>query len=606
MKAGIKNTVIEALVSQLGEQAQRFNPSLESAPVAVLWTDERRDWAGVLPQIQSAMPELFALGPLHLGARTGPGVWLRMVADRQAGNLQPGQVPVIYLPGVGNGSLRTDLRALKDDPQLAPLAELQYRGIFWRQDNSKDWTLRAFFESKRHGLGLAVKGDQETLAALKRALPKLLSRSLVTLEGRAIDLAFLDEILNPNPADDVLRWLADPVGLQKEKGGDWPSFVASSRQRYGIDLGKGALSAAGLVLEARESDLAFQLWEKFVLRPDEQAGLYEVFKAVPKPDLLSGADRYPRENEADEQTLAQALRDLAKVDANAAAAKILELDAQHSPRRHTVWARMDKAPLAAALQPMATVARASLQPVVGGTVAHQAAVWAAEGWQVDAAALRALAMAQTAGREAEVEPALAAVYRPWLQRAAEAFQQRVQTEGYPARAGQDGAAAAECRLEGSLGGDRPRLAAAAGRLPKAELPAKLTETKWGRCAVLKEAAPTTIGWCCLGASTPAVRIALAPGISAFSKWPRIRPRRLELQESVVPFMKVTRDGPVPGKPTWLRSVAWNTRKTICTVVTTMPRARRAHVERLGSAIGEPSFIDSRRQGQTWSSRRWMT
>ena len=213
--------------------------------MVVLWTDERREWESVLPNLKSAMPELFSLGAVNVGQRTGPGVWLRMVADRRAGHLQPGQVPVIYLPGVGNGSLRTDLRALKDDPQLAPLAELQYRGIFWRQDNSKDWTLRAFFESKRHGLGLGVKGDQETLAALKRALPKLLSRALVTLDGRAIDLAFLDEILNPNPADDVLRWLADPAGLQKEKGDDWPSFVASSRQRYGIDLGKGALSAAG-------------------------------------------------------------------------------------------------------------------------------------------------------------------------------------------------------------------------------------------------------------------------------------------------------------------------------------------------------------------------
>jgi hypothetical protein len=41
---------------------------------------------------------------------------------------------------VGNGQLRADLRGLKDDPQLAPLAELQYRGAFWRQENSKDWT----------------------------------------------------------------------------------------------------------------------------------------------------------------------------------------------------------------------------------------------------------------------------------------------------------------------------------------------------------------------------------------------------------------------------------------------------------------------------------
>ena len=214
----LPQTVIESLVTRVREQAKRYNPALESAPVAVLWTDERREWEGVLPQLQSALPELFALGSYQPAQRSGPGAWLRMVADGQAGGLPKGMVPLLYLPGVGNGSLRTDLRGLKNDPQLAPIAELQYRGSFWRQENGKDWTLRAFFESKRGGLGLAVKGDQATLAALKQALPRLLSRSLVTLEARQIDLAFLDEILNPNPADDVLRWMADPAGLQGEKG----------------------------------------------------------------------------------------------------------------------------------------------------------------------------------------------------------------------------------------------------------------------------------------------------------------------------------------------------------------------------------------------------
>jgi hypothetical protein len=54
-------------------------------------------------------------------------------------------------------------------------------------------------------------------------------------------------------------------------------------------------------------------------------------------------------------------------------------------------------------------------------------------------------------------------------------------------------------------------------LPKAELPAKLTETKWGRCAILKDASPTRIGWCLPWSFDPAMRIALAPGISAFSR-----------------------------------------------------------------------------------------
>ena len=40
----LSKTAIDAVRDRLREQAQRFNPNLESAPVAVLWTDERRDW----------------------------------------------------------------------------------------------------------------------------------------------------------------------------------------------------------------------------------------------------------------------------------------------------------------------------------------------------------------------------------------------------------------------------------------------------------------------------------------------------------------------------------------------------------------------------------
>ncbi|MDH4459320.1 MAG: BREX-1 system phosphatase PglZ type B [Nevskia sp.] len=731
-------TVIETLAARVREQARRYNPALESPPTAVLWTDERRDWEGVLPQLQSALPELFVLGAYQPAQRSGPGAWLRMVADGQAGGLPKGTVPLLYLPGVGNGSLRTDLRGLKDDPQLAPISELQYRGTFWRQDNSKDWTLRAFFESKRGGLGMAVKGDQATLAALKQALPRLLGRSLMTLETRQIDLAFLDEILNPNPADDVLRWMVNPAGLQGEKGDTFDSFVASTRARYGVDLGKGVLDAAAQVLAAREADPAYGLWEKFVHRPQELPALYDVFKAVPKKDLLSGAERYPRENEADEATLADALKAVAAMDTTAAATKLQELEAQHAPRRGTVWSRLGRAPLAEVLAPLAVVARAVQQPAVGGSVQHQAAVWASDGWSVDAAALQALALAQTANRQAEVEPALAAVYRPWLQRSAEAFQQRVKAEGYPDRASDDvpegtvllfvdglrldlarqlqqmlsapdltvdlqhrftsvpsvtssgkvwcspGYAAAQpaatamgfepvlkvngangdytaerlrraIQAEGYTVVDSEAPAIASGRgwaefaddidsdghnkglrlaeeaprhlsklaktvqrllsagwqrvrvitdhgwlllpggLPKVELPAKLTEAKWARCAVVKDAAAAVDAMTLPWSYGPSVRIALAPGIGAFRAGQVYDHGGLTLQECVVPVVDVTSASSAAGRPR-LKAVSWNARKTLCKVEAVSAEGLTVAVERLGIGVGEPGIVDVHGKG----------
>ena len=55
-------TVITELAFRLREQAKRFNPSIETAPVVVLWTDDRCDWEGVLPNLKSAIPEVFSLG----------------------------------------------------------------------------------------------------------------------------------------------------------------------------------------------------------------------------------------------------------------------------------------------------------------------------------------------------------------------------------------------------------------------------------------------------------------------------------------------------------------------------------------------------------------
>ncbi|MDZ7862351.1 hypothetical protein [Acidovorax sp.] len=85
---------------------------------------------------------------------------------------------------------------LKDDPQLAPLAELQYRGAFWRQENGKDWTLRAFCE-QRGGLGLKVAGNQETVQALKAAMAKLLLQDLPALDAQVLDERYLNDLLQP-------------------------------------------------------------------------------------------------------------------------------------------------------------------------------------------------------------------------------------------------------------------------------------------------------------------------------------------------------------------------------------------------------------------------
>jgi len=734
MKATTK-TVIDGLASRLREQAKRFNPGLESAPVAILWTDEKREWEGVLPKIMEAIPELHALGAFDPDHRTGPGVWLRMVADRKAGKVGADETAILYLPGAGNGQLRTDLRGLKTDVQLAPLAELQFRGCFWRQENGKDWTLRAFLESKRGGLGLKVSGSQETAQALKAAMGKVLMQNLPALDSVIIDERYLNDLINPAPDETVLRWLTAPDAIQAEKESAWESFVASTRTRFGVDLGKGPVDVAQRILASKPGDATFPLWEKYCAHWQSYPDAYEVFRGIAPPDLFQGADRYPRENDADEKRLAEELLKAASLEPIAAAQAVLSAESRHAARRETLWAQQGRAPLATALAELAIIAKALLEPFAGANPVEAAQRYAESGWKIDAAARAAMAIAQLAELEKPIYAVLEAIYRRWLEKQAEGFQALVKKHGYPdwnlpevadgtvmlfvdglrldlareleavlhkdngltvaletgftsipsvTSSGKVWVSPA-CKLaEGGNGGDfSPKLPKGAytaeklrkamepegyavvdtenpsfaydkgwaefpgdidsdghnkglrlaravvahlddlaksirrllnagwkqvcvvtdhgwlllpGSLPKAELPSKLTETKWGRCAILKDAAGES-DWLVLPWSfDPAVRVALAPGISAFSSGREYDHGGLSLQESVVPFLRVQRSGPVAGKPR-LISVSWNTRKTICSVVVHDASGLTVGLERLGSSISDEEAIDPDGKGR---------
>src|SRR5690606_37372005 len=74
-----------------------------------------------------------------------------------------------------------------------------------------------------------------------------------------------------------------------------------------------------------------------------------------------------------------------------------------------------------------------------------------------------------------------------------------------------------------------------GGLPKSVLPSHQTETRWGRCAVLKDSAhgtPLTFGW----SWCDAVQVAYAPGVSSFIAGAEYAHGGLSLQECLVPVL----------------------------------------------------------------------
>lgn len=431
-------TVLQALVGAL-RAAAAFDKNDLVAPVAVLWPDEEKAWLDVLPKLRMSVPELLTLGAYDAATRTGPAIWIKAMLGRcekgeavlPQANWASGVVPIVYLPGVG----RQHLRAIEECPrELKPLCELVFRGAMWTQISGKDWTPRAFLQSAEGGLGLSLAGDAATLGAMRQSLEKLMDVPLAHLRGRMLDCGDFHELLAPDPARTVLDWMSDPVGFKARAGTGWAAFRTVCKDKFGFDPDKTDITKAGQLLADRNGPW-LGVWNRFVENPRLYPGIREVLKR----SKLSGADSlfsagsgvYPQDNEAAEEELRKALVAVGKMNEAAAREKVAELEVQHAPRRSFVWAKLGEAPLAFALWHLAELAKLSASAVGGSDRDEAARLYADSGWRVDDAAMQALAAVKSAADLSAMGAAVAAVYRPWLEKTAQHFQTLVKTRPLP-------------------------------------------------------------------------------------------------------------------------------------------------------------------------------
>ena len=173
---------------------------------------------------------------------------------------------------------------MEDCPkQLQPLAELQYRGVFWTQVSAKDWTICAFLKSQHGGLGLDVARDKATKAALLRAMNRLVEQPLGQLRNRRIDEQFLNGLLTPDPVRDLLEWLSNPEQTRSlwpsEK---WAAFAITCRQTYRFDPDTDVPLAAAERLGQRE-EVWQGVWDRFSAAPTLYPGIPEWLRKARPP-----------------------------------------------------------------------------------------------------------------------------------------------------------------------------------------------------------------------------------------------------------------------------------------------------------------------------------
>jgi len=419
-------TLLDALQEAL-QRAAQYNHDDQVAPVAILWPDKERQWAALIRELRPRLP-LLTFGDYSPADRCGPAPYIRCMIGRTLSEdrLPDDATPIIYLPGFS----RQDLRAIEECPRnLQPLAGLQYSGVLWTHKNGRDWTIAGFLQSADGGLGIPVAADNATREALSRALPVLAREPLSHLRKEAaLRAPFLDGLLNPDEARRLLLWMNDPKGYRAGVGQpEWTAFCNLCQHKYAIHPQQdGELAAAARLGQPKGAWEG--VWQRFLEAPDAYPKVPELLRRA-RPAQLTLFEKklpyWPQDIESAETELREsllALKDRLPAESRTA---INELEAKHGPRRGWVWAKLEAAPLAEALVHLLKLAQLSEKSLGGATATAIADAYADWGWQVDAAVLAALAAVGSAEDVAALKAGILPLYRPWLEKAALAFQQAI-------------------------------------------------------------------------------------------------------------------------------------------------------------------------------------
>lgn len=291
------------------------------------------------------------------------------------------------------------------------------------QKNGRDWTLQAYLTSA-DGLGLDVSGDNATKAAMVGALSELATTSLSTLLGRRLDADDFNKLLVPDPVRDLLLWMGNPVVFQKQRNPEqWAALRSQWRAQFKFDPAKGPWAAG---------------WERYEQSAQAFPGIPELLRRAAPPQIGLGGlgvgqdhSRWPSHNDQQEQVLREQLQAIATKPHDGACQAIGALEQQHGVRRSWIWAALGFAPLAQLIAPLALLAERASMPLAGSNPSDFIGPYTTSGWEADAAAWQAVAMATTAN-EGLVREVVAALLRPWLDASARSFQASVEAHPLPA------------------------------------------------------------------------------------------------------------------------------------------------------------------------------
>ncbi|MCT2183306.1 BREX-1 system phosphatase PglZ type B [Brevibacterium casei] len=423
-------TLVRAVVAKALRDAAAFNAGVNSAPAAVLWADPERTWEPVIRSLQEVVP-ILVLGDYASAAAQGPALWLRAVLASPESAELPAHLAerdernpwVIYLPGISRGSV-AEASALDDS--LAPLAEVAIRSSWWPSAHGQTpWTPHSFLASKQ-GAGLDIASDSATKTALAQVLDRFLFEEIDDLKrmGR-LDSSRLHHLVLDDTVRTLLEWMNDPDEVRASlEGAQWQALVASCKSVYDFGPDKDGAITAASKLGGRTGEWV-TVWQRFAENPSRYPNLPALLDQARPSMVLFGdtdphADSWPSWNRDQEDALRSALDTLGTHPDPPG--RVVELAAAHTAREDNVWAVLGQAPLARAVGHLAELANRVVTAPTATDLKTQIAWYSDEGHVIDDLALRTIATAKTAQDRSAVARALGAIYDPWVDQSARAFQ----------------------------------------------------------------------------------------------------------------------------------------------------------------------------------------
>jgi hypothetical protein len=288
----------------------------------------------------------------------------------------------------------------------------------------------------------------ETANALELALRRLIDEPIDQLEKAMLDADFFHDLISPDPIRSLLGWIDNPTSFrQRFDTAQWNAFLEQCRATYGFDpITDGEVSGARKLGE--RSGKWKEVWKRFAETPERYPGIPEQLrKARPETLLVTEQESWPQDNEIAEDKLRGRLRDFEALTQEGARNEISSLEPEHAWRRGTVWADLDKAPLAFALEQIAALAELTKNPLTPNGLTDLVQDYTNRGWQADEAALRALGSVKPGPDREAVSAAVTALYRHWVDEGAKALQTII---GPMANAGTYGAGGAVPTTAGTV------------------------------------------------------------------------------------------------------------------------------------------------------------